>query len=744
MDKSIPGAGAKDPRLRSSAQEHARSRVRPDRALLPKSSIARQEFAAPALSCLHRLMHQTLPAAVSLALSFTLSACDLPTEPNASSTGQSTVTIYTDPTSTFDTTDSSSSSSSASSSSSTSTSATNSTSSSSTASSPFTKIHEIQGTGEAPTMQRATVQAIVTGTYQGQDELKGFFIQEEDADADQNPKSSEALFVYCGSCSQKVKVGDLVEIQGPVADYYGMTQLNISRQGTLSIIASNRPLPTPVALAFPLPVTAKDLAGAQAQASAYLESFEGMRVRIEQPMSIGNIYHLPRYGEIELVAKGRIRQFTDTQTPSVQGFIAHQIDALSRRILWDDASNTQNVSTLGKGGDQPVFHPQPDGFSVDNSVRAGNVVRDLVGVLHWSYSGQKGTDAWRIRSAQEKAPKIEKRNPRPELPASKGELKVAAFNVLNFFSTLDGQGAKCGPNKNLGCRGAHSKAELKRQGDKISAAICAMDADIVGLMEIENNDRASLDALVAALDRRCPGYKALASGSLGTDAIKVGFIYKSQSVAPQGKATVLTDPAFTDPNKLGSAKNRPALLATFLEASSGQDLSIVVNHLKSKGSPCGAGDDDQAKGQGNCNQTRTLAAQYLAKWLKNNASSSKILILGDLNAYRFEDPIQALVKAGYVDLVQQKSPGAHSYVFAGQLGNLDYALANAELAAKVKSATVWNINADESQLLDYNDSVLDPGEKNWARKSSARPLYRDDAFRSSDHDPVIVGISLQP
>lgn len=607
----------------------------------------------------------------------------------------------------------------------------------------ITKISEIPRNHHPSTRNPVTIEAVVTATFQDPGQLNGFFIQEEPKDYDQDPQTPEALFVYTASSRVKVKPGDQLRIHGKITQFHGMTQLVATRKHSIEFLARNQPLPPPTPITFPIPVRATDLERAQREIHAYFEAREGMRVYIAQPMSIANIYHLARYGELELVSNGVIRQFTDASPPSRSGYTAHQIDALSRRILWDDDNNRQNSSTLRKGGDKTISHPQPHGFSRDHWVRTGDRVRNLTGVLHWSFSGQPGTDAWRIRSTDETPPNIERTQARPKAPTVQGTLKIAAFNVLNFFSTLDRAKKICGPHQNLDCRGAHSPLELQRQGQKIAAALCALDADIVGLMEIENNSRASLDALITALNRRCPGYNPVYTGTLGSDAIKVGFIYKGTTVSPQGPPQVLSDPSFTDPNNLGRAKNRPALMQTFVERGSKQHISVVVNHLKSKGSSCGRGDDDSKRGAGNCNRTRTLAAEKLTQWLAQNAASKNILILGDLNAYRKEDPLLELAKAGYTDLVARHQGDAYSYVFAGQRGNLDYALANPALATQVRSAAVWHINADESALLDYNDTIQDPGERNWERKSTASSLYRADAYRSSDHDPILVGITLK-
>ena len=201
------------------------------------------------------------------------------------------------------------------------------------------------------------------------------------------------------------------------------------------------------------------------------------------------------------------------------------------------------------------------------------------------------------------------------------------------------------------------------------------------------------------------------------------------------------DAAFVD------TKNRPGLIQTFEEVATGERFTIAVNHLKSKGSSCDElGDPDLRDGQANCNGTRTAAAEALARYLATDPTAGgdpDILIIGDLNAYAREDPIRALEVAGYTDLIRRfAGADAYSYVFDGQLGYLDYALASPSLLRQVTGAAGWYINADEPPLLDYNDDVLDPGEAVYQRESAALPIYEAGAFRSSDHDPVIVGLQL--
>jgi hypothetical protein len=161
--------------------------------------------------------------------------------------------------------------------------------------------------------------------------------------------------------------------------------------------------------------------------------------------------------------------------------------------------------------------------------------------------------------------------------------------------------------------------------------------------------------------------------------------------------------------------------------------------LKSKGSDCLAvNDPDTGDGQGNCNMTRTKAAGALMRWLATDptgAGDPDVLIVGDMNSYAMEDPIRAVTNAGYINLVRTLAgAGAYSYVFDGQSGYLDHALASPVLAPRVTGISEWHINADEPVALDYNVEFKTANQVNT--------FYAADPFRSSDHDPVIVGINL--
>lgn len=602
-------------------------------------------------------------------------------------------------------------------------------------------IHEIQGSGSSVAITTPVqVEAIVTSLFTRDDVLDGFFIQEEDVQVDADPNTSEGIFVFCrGNCPANIAVGDLVVVQGTPVDFFGMSQIGIGfGQGTASVSSSGNALPSASSVDLP--------AAGDTEAEATFESVEGMIVKFTDTLAVSEYFELARYGQVVLTETERPYQFTDENTPSVAGYAAFLDDLATRRIILDDDNNDQNDPT-SDGADEAYYYPT-SGLSTSNRFRGGDTIADLTGVLHWSFAGQGGTDAWRVRPIDGVDYTFTPANPAPASPdAVGGTMTVASFNVLNYFTTLDlGPGA-CGPTGTSGCRGANSAAELANQKAKIVSALAEMNADVVGLIELENDgDDSSIADLVSGLNATlgAGAYDYVPTGFIGGDAIKVGYIYKPAAVSLVNDFALLdmsVDPTFLD------SKNRPALIQTFAQNSTDERVTVAVNHLKSKGSSCSdVGDPQPLDGQANCAATRTAAAIALAKYLETDPTGSgdpDSLIIGDLNSYAMEDPIMALIAAGYTDLLDTiAGDDAYTYLFDGQLGYLDYAMANAALLGQVTGTTPWNINADEIPLFDYNDNIQDPGEASFQRESWLLPLFAPDALRSSDHDPVLVGLNL--
>ncbi|MGZ8190400.1 MAG: ExeM/NucH family extracellular endonuclease [Methylococcaceae bacterium] len=637
---------------------------------------------------------------------------------------------------------------------------------------PATKISAVQGSGTSTSLNNqtgTTIEGIVVGDYQGtsSNSLRGFFVQEEDADADDNPATSEGIFVFEGSTTlANVSVGDRVRVTGTPTEFFNMTQL-----GTLysvHVCAGNQTIPTAAALTLPVPIVPNgNLTTATDAINAYYETFEGMMVTFPAALKVSEYFELERYGQLLLTQGARIQSFTNAGNPSTKGLINHEIKLAKRQIILDDSNNIQNfyISSFATTNNIPLPYPT-GGLSSTNRFRGGDSITNLTGVLHWSFAGQSGTDAWRIRPVEELYDYTFKPvNPRKDAsPYAGGTLKVASFNVLNYFTTPDttssSSSGPCGPDSIQDCRGADSVAELARQTDKAVTALCGINADIVGLMEIENNATTSLDSLVTAANavNGCGPYASINTGAIGGDAIKVGLLYKTTTVNPQGSHALLNSSVDT---RFIDTKNRPTLAQTFSHTASGEKLTVAVNHLKSKGSDCtdtsfgGVIDADNSDGQGNCNLTRKNAAMALVDWLNSDPTGSSdpdFLIIGDLNSYAKEDPIKAVENGpddtantidDYTNLVKKfGGNAAYSYVFDGQTGYLDHALASKTLLTQVAGTADWHINADEPPSFDYNDTIKDTGEASFEAKPLALPLYEANAYRTSDHDPVVIGLKL--
>ncbi len=599
-------------------------------------------------------------------------------------------------------------------------------------------IHEIQGTGATVTDPGilVSVEAVVIGDYQNDDELKGFFIQEETTDQDTDPLTSEGIFVYCNTCTVEISEGDLVEVIGTASDFFDLSQIDatVSNGSVTFISANNIDLVTPAVITLP--------ASDATNMSNTFESTECMLVEFSQSLTVTEHFLLARYGEATLSLNGKQSIYTQTNIPDAAGYANHIVDREKTRIILDDINNDQNID--------PVYHPRPSGFSVNSSIRGGSTINNLKGIMHWSFSGSSNTNAWRIRPTLSDPVTFVDSNPRTPVSTTPSDLKIASFNVLNYFN---GNGAGAGfPTS----RGAHSNAEFIRQTDKIVDALIGIDADIVGLIELENDynngSTSAIATLVDALNTEIgsPEYAYVDPiSNVGTDQITNGFIYKTGAVGLYNPVAILDTPEFLDPNNLGSDKNRPAVAQTFeiIDPNNNghqEKFTIVVNHLKSKGSACGTGDDDPTSGQGNCNGTRTAAAEELIDWLSTDPTTSgdtDFLIIGDLNAYALEDPITVMTNAGYSNVITSFNPDAYSFVFGGEWGTLDHALSNSSFESQISDVSVWHINADESFLLDYNDTVLDPGEQPFNVKPPTNPLYAPDSYRSSDHDPIIISLS---
>ncbi len=582
---------------------------------------------------------------------------------------------------------------------------------------PATFIHDVQGSGLTSPLNGATgiiLEGIVVGDYQASGQFSGFHLQEQDADADADPATSEGLFVF--NTSFPVNSGDLVRLRGNITEFSssGIFLTEILNLTDLVICGSGNSV-TPATINLPVDNLAD------------WERYEGMLIQIPQELTVTETFTLGRFGEVALSVGGRLLNPTAVTSPGLPANIQQDLNNRSR-ILLDDGNNQQNID--------PTIHPL-GGLSAANTLRSGFTVAGITGVLEQRFG------VYRVQPVG--LVSFDPDNPRPTaIEPIDGRLRVAAANVLNYFTTFDTiPGSNngpyiCGPSLSLECRGANNASEFTRQRDKIINVILGLDADVVGLMEIENNPSASVQDLVDGLNAAsAPGtYAFIDTGTIGTDAIKVALIYRPARATPVGTYAILdstVDPAFID------TLNRPVLAQTFEENLTGERFTVAVNHLKSKGSAC-AGDPDLGDGQGNCNITRRNAAIAEANWLAGDPTLSgdpDFILIGDLNSYAMEDPISALETLGYTNLIHAfLGAGAYSYVFDGQSGYLDHALATSTLTAQTRGVTEWHVNADEPIALDYNEEFKTPNQ--------VITFYSPEPFRASDHDPLVVGLDLVP
>ena len=586
-----------------------------------------------------------------------------------------------------------------------------------------TRISEIQGNeAQSAFLGRVvTVQAVVT--FAPITDLGGLFVQEEREDRDGEPSTSEGLFLTTNAV-KTAKVGDIIRATGTVAELGDAVMTGLGKSLTsLSELSEFR------VCGQGKPPSEANIEQAPLVASDW-ERFEAMQVHLDLPVTVIRNDGLRRSGELLVSLNGR--QFAPTQLHP-PGDEARKVseENIRNRIWLDDASLAQFPSTI-------AWLPVP--LSNDAPYRLGTRLGEVHGVL------DERAGSYRIHVLQ--AP-VAEQAPRPKTaPLSGGALKIASFNMLNWFN---GDGKKGGfPTP----RGARNFDDAQRQRGKLIATILAIKPDIAGLMEVENDGDEKLNALneiVAELNRQSGlGYQIAPppEPKVGADAIRVALIYRARIVQLKGAAATLVEPPFEN-------FNRVPLAQTFQHGKNGGVFTVVVNHFKSKG--CGEPDEanaDRGDGQGCYNSKRVEAARALLAWLKTDPTKSSDpdqLIVGDLNAYAKEDPIRLMKEEGFRSLGERSNETPHfSFSYDGLLGSLDHALATESLKKQVRSVEVWHINAEEYPGFAYDSDISEPTpgatENPDVKKLEAATralLYRRTPFRSSDHDPLIIGLTLE-
>jgi predicted extracellular nuclease len=555
------------------------------------------------------------------------------------------------------------------------------------------RIMQVGDTLDLPPGTPVSVHGRVTQLLHGERRVSGFWLQDA---GDGDVRTPDGIFISSArELSEGPVVGEPLLLSGTLDEQYGQRRITGMTQ-EVSCGAEMLGQLTPVSITLP----------ERGSSAAPLEQYEGMLVTFAQELTVTQAYFLGRYGQVALSAGGRL-----FHPGAGDDHGADDRRNRNRLIILDDASSSEN----------PAQVP----FLEDGTLRAGYVTSNLTGVLDRGLTGSGTSESgYRLQATQ---PVVfgSGSNPRTEAPAAPGgNLRLASFNVENWFTTL-------------GERGARTARELGRQQDKLVSALLPLDADIIGLIEIENDSGAALRELVAALNRELPAARhystlelppqQIAAQLRGRDLIRVALIYRPAQVLPVGPALIDT----------AGVHDRPPLAQAFRaagarEAAADDIFSVIVTHFKSRGS-CASFDRDE--GEGCWNERRTKQAQALLGFIRNEvrpaSGSDALLIMGDLNSYALEAPVRILTDAGFSDLLREFVPAAerYTYVFSpGYAGYLDHLLASPALTGRVSGVSAWHINADEPAVLGYSAARFGPD------------LYRPTPFRSSDHDPLLLGL----
>ena len=625
-------------------------------------------------------------------------------------------------------------------------------------SSPFTDPDNFKFDSEEVFKVTGIVTHIQTASL-GSDLPVGFFMQ--DATGDNDALTSDGIFVsYSGVASLNLTVGDEVEAYGPVTESYEWTQLTaefVETTGATDTISA----------------TVLETLDSDEDFEDTLERYESMFIELDtdSDMKITRTFGFDysSYRNNMVLAHDEVnRQPNQNNNPGSAGAIEQtENNALNRLFV--------ETSTKAADGVVPWY---PD-FATDNGtgsttdyLRVGATVTGMQGFIGYSYSEFRLYVNNELTAENVNHESVD-RTSAPEIKA--GDIKVATFNVLNYFnSDIDGAENPFGDN-----RGAESADDLALQTAKIVQALVALDADIVGLMEVENNgfgESSAIVALVTALNAELDEDKQYTIASsedydyIGTDTITNQAIYRANKLSLD-EFDVIEMPQQHAPetgSESGDNYMRDAVTPTFTVVGTDKKLTISVNHLKSKGSTCYEDviTDEQLVDtdlQGSCENFRVSGAFQLANSLAEKEGYT--MIVGDLNAYASEDPLLLLtnqdnveagyqLKAaaytyiggdsdelgealhgaegatltesyGYVDTLAKFETDGLSYSYNDEVGTLDYILVNDKLSEFVVDAAHWNINSVESSFFQYDYSYGDV------------PSY-EDAYRSSDHDPAIV------
>ena len=625
-------------------------------------------------------------------------------------------------------------------------------------------IAEVQGTGSTSPLvgENVIVKGVVTAAYPTGG-FHGFYLQTQGTGPEPSASgASDGVFVFQSGSSTPLDadavVGNYVEVTGKVSEFSGLTEVTAAGADIVDAGADFSPVQ---ALTVPWPTT-----------DAGRESLEGMLFQPTGDYTVTNTFGTNQFGEVGLaVGDHPLLQNTEVGAPGSPEAAAVVADNAKRAVTLDDgASSNFTASSFATStcGTRPIpcllnADLTPAYVSNTKPVRVGEAASfSAPVVVDYRFSLWRFQPTAQVVGPDNATSPVSFQNTRTAAPDTAdinqlgtADLKVASFNVLNYFTDLGDQDPTClayydrddnGVTVRDGCdrRGAWDAGDLARQTEKEVSAITALDADVVGLMEIENSAKfghprdTALAALVAALNAKVgagtwafvPSSTDLPSAD-DQDFITSAIIYQPAKVMRVDRSRALGDQSGPT-QAFGNA--REPIAQTFKKKTAKADKFLfVVNHFKSKGSAGPfPGDEDTGDGQGASVTSRILQAQALRDWVPGVAAeygAKAVVMAGDYNSYTMEDPLDVLYQAGYTDVGSTFDPSSYSYSFSGLSGSLDHILVNDHALRMSTGADHWNINSGESVALEYS-------RYNY----HSTDFHQSGPYRSSDHDPVVLGL----
>ncbi len=577
-------------------------------------------------------------------------------------------------------------------------------------------ISEVQGEkNDSPyTGETVRVSGIVTARTR-----TGFFLQTPDNKVDNNPNTSEGIFIFTKTePTGEATIGNAVTLTGTVDEFrpkadpltLPITEISFFKdKDTIIVDSKGNTLPKPIIL------TTVDF---KPNVIDELEKYEGMRVTVPEMTVVaptgGRVDE--KTGESESdgtfygVVKGLPRPFREI------GLDVYDYVLLPAKEKDKIKKDTPKIA---------VFDHNPERIRVESTAQLGaqtldvtsnTEIKNLTGVMSYGYR------AYSILIDADNKPAISNLMKAVALPAiTDRQFSIASMNVERFFDDEDDPSIK---------EPIITSEGFEKRLKKVSLAIRAylQMPDVVGVVEMENlavlkklAERINKDAEISGKPN--PKYEAYLIEGNDIGGIDSGFLVKSSRVEVLETKQFGKDEKFENPNTKNdvSLNDRPPFLlrAAIKDAKTNQpfEFTVIVNHLKSLR---GYNDEKDAPF---VRLKKKLQAEFLAKFvaerLKTNPNE-RITLVGDFNAFQFNDGIMDVVGTikgtptlkdavmiasddllnpdltDLVDLIKLNQQ--YSYSFDGNAQVLDHFLVSPAMKKYVKGFGYARINADFPEI----------------------------------------------